>query len=173
MHMLYQLGRTPASGDSERGLKKYEKAAIRIYKCKDHYGHDANGPKPSVVGGLTAIRISYIEIQSPIIRREVGSILTEGRLETLSTETIKISRPFKELYLAHGRIPDILKRQEPGTKEKEHMQVLVDVLEEIFAEVARSFVTARGKKDHLQLSLDKFPQEHYRIFERNGSRSAI
>lgn len=154
MHMLYQLGRTPASGDSERGLKKYEKAAIRIYKCKDHYGHDANGPKPSVVGGLTAIRISYIEIQSPIIRRE-------------------ISRPFKELYLAHGRIPDILKRQEPGTKEKEHMQVLVDVLEEIFAEVARSFVTARGKKDHLQLSLDKFPQEHYRIFERNGSRSAI
>ena len=79
--------------------------------------------KPSVVGGLTAITISYIEIQSPIIRREIGLILTEGGLETLSTETIKISRPFKGLYFAYGRILDILKRQEPGTKEKEHMQV--------------------------------------------------
>ena len=103
--------------------EKYEKAAIWIYKCKDHHGYDADGPKLSVVGGLTAITISYIEIQSPIIRREVGPILTEGGLETLSTETIKISRPFKGLYFAYGRILDILKRQEPGTKEKDYMQV--------------------------------------------------
>ena len=99
-----------------------------------------------MVGGLTAITISYIEIQSPIIRHEVGPIPTEGGLETLSTETIKISRPFKGLYFAHGRILDVLKRQEPGTKEKEHMQVLVDVLEEIFAEVMPEISSLSAEK---------------------------
>jgi hypothetical protein len=119
----------------KQAQEKYQKAAIRIYKCKDHHGHDANGPKPSVMGGLTAVTFSYIEIQSPIIRREIGRILAEYGLETLSTETIKISQPFKELYFAHRGILGILKKQEPGTKEEEHIQVLVDVLEEIFAEM--------------------------------------
>lgn len=173
MHMLYQLGRTPTSGDSERGPEKYEKAAIRIYKCKDHHGHDANGPKPSVVGGLTAIMISYIEIQSPIIRREVGPILTEGGLETLSTETIKISQPFKELYFAHSRILDILKRQEPGTKEKEHMQVLVDVLEEIFAEVIPEVSSLFAEKKSPPTIFGQFSPRTLLYFRTKGSRSAI
>jgi len=126
-----------------------------------------------VVGGLTAITISYIEIQSPIIRHKVGPILTEGGLETLSTETIKISRPFKELYFARGRILDILKRQESGTKEKEHMQVLVDVLEEIFAEVMPEVSSLHAEKKIAFNYLRTIPQEHYRIFERNRSRPAI
>lgn len=114
--------------------EKYRKAAIRIYKCKTHHASDANGPKPTVMGGLSTIAIAYIEIQSPIIRREIGPILAEYGLETLSTETIKLYPPFKQLYFAHARILDIAKRQEADTQEREHMQVLVDVLEEIFAE---------------------------------------
>jgi hypothetical protein len=115
---------------------KYQQAAIRVYKRKDHHGHDANGPKPSVVGGLTTtITISYIEIQSPIIRQKISPIFAEGGLEILDTETIKIFRPFKELYFAHSKITDILKDQADDTKEKKHMQVLVDVMGEIFSEV--------------------------------------
>ncbi len=127
--------------------EKYQKAAIRVYKCKDHQIHDANGPKATVVGGLTAfITIMSIEIQSPIIRREIGPILAKGGLETLNTEAIKIVRPFKELYFSHSKITDILKNQTDGTKEQEHMKVLVDVMDEIFSEVIPEVSSLHAEK---------------------------
>lgn len=127
--------------------EKYQKAAIRIYKCKGHHAQDANGPKPSVVGGLTtSVKITSIEIQSPIIRREISPILAAGGREVLNTETIKISQPFQELYFAHSQINDILKNQTDGTKEQEHMQVMVDVMDEIFSEVIPEVSSLHNEK---------------------------
>jgi hypothetical protein len=127
--------------------EKYQKAAIRIYKCKGHRTQDANGPKPTVVGGLTtSITIMSIEIQSPIIRRAISPLLAEGGHEILNTETIKIIRPFQQLYFAHSKITDILKHQTDGTKEQEHMKVMVDVMDEIFSEVIPEVSSLHAEK---------------------------
>jgi hypothetical protein len=149
--------------------EKYQKAAIRVYKCKDHHVHDANGPKPTVVGGLTtSTMITSIEIQSPIIRREISPILAQGGRDTLETETIKIQSPFMELYFAHNKINDILKNQADGTKEQEHMRVMVDVMDEIFSDMIPEVSSLHKEKKITQKFLWTLFPKGITVYSRSG-----
>ncbi|KAH8759354.1 hypothetical protein F5883DRAFT_717316 [Diaporthe sp. PMI_573] len=117
----------PPNQMPEEAKEKYDGAAIRIYKGKDDV--------EETHGGLKELKVQFIIIQSPIIRKEISPILEKAGLIGVPVgddKELKIKAPFKELFFTHPQLVELCHSQESASLEQQHLQLLVDVMEDLF-----------------------------------------
>ncbi|KAL1853102.1 hypothetical protein Daus18300_011930 [Diaporthe australafricana] len=117
----------PPNQMPEEAKEKYDGAAIRIYTGKDHV--------EETHGGLKELKVQFIIIQSPIIRKEIAPILEKAGLIGVpvgDAKELKIKAPFKDLFFTHPQLVELCHSHEAGSLERQHLQLLVDVMEDLF-----------------------------------------
>lgn len=119
---------------------RYNKAAIRIYKQKDHTAE-------KTFGGVTAMIVDSIQIQSPLIIDAIESILAEVGLRPADKSKVTIKRPFKELYFAYPSILDLAQRRDSHTDLGSHLRVLLNVTDELLSEMSQAIAALHAMKE--------------------------
>ncbi len=119
---------------------RYNQAAIQIYKKKDRSAE-------KTFGGVTAMRVDYIQIQSSLIMDAIEPILADVGLRPSDRSKVKINHPFKELYFAYPSISALAQRQNPNTDIGNHLKVLLKVMDELLSEMSRAISALQAKKE--------------------------
>lgn len=117
----------PPNQMPEEAKEKYDGAAIRIYTGKDH--------GEATHGGLKELKVQFIKIQSPIIRKEISPILEKSGVIGVPVgedKELKIEAPFKELFFNHSQLVELCSSHEAGSLEQQHLQLLTQVMEDLF-----------------------------------------
>ena len=122
----------------EKAKEKYEKVAIRVYKMKDRDDKRKN------FGGLTALKFHSIEIQSPVIIKAIKPILAANGTLIPDERKITFKSPFQDLYFAYNKIVDLSRIS--GYEERRHLELLVQVMEELFEEILPKVEQLRTKQ---------------------------
>ena len=118
---------------------RYDQAAIRIYKKKDRTAE-------KTFGGVTAMKIDFIQIQSLLIIDAIEPILADVGLRPADKSKVRINRPFKELYFAYPSISALAQRQHPHTDLENHLNVLLKVMDELLSEMSQTIFALQTKK---------------------------
>ena len=119
---------------------RYNKAAIRIYKKKDRSAE-------KTFGGVTAMRVEFIKIQSLLLVTAIESILVDVGLRPADKSNVTIDRPFKELYFAYTSISALAQRQHPHTDLGSHLNVLLVVMDELLSEMSQAISELQTRKE--------------------------
>lgn len=119
---------------------RYNQAAIRIYKAKDRSAE-------KTFGGVTAMRVEFIKIQSLLLMTAIESILVEVGLRPADKKMVTIDRPFKELYFAYPSISALAQRQHPHTDLGIHLNVLLKVMDELLSEMSQAISGLQTRKE--------------------------
>ena len=120
--------------------QRYDKAAIQLYKCKDHRSPSG------MLEGLAPMQTNYIEIQSQIVCDAIRPVLTEIGMLIAKSESIKIEAPFREFYHVYSRIIEVQQQQIEGTVQREHLDVVVKVLKELLSDISQEIADVQAKK---------------------------
>ncbi|KAK7947865.1 ATP-dependent zinc metalloprotease FtsH [Apiospora aurea] len=108
--------------------QKYVGAAIIQYRCKD--------PTTSTrVGGLRRYKVEWMDVLSPLIRKEIKPLLA-GLGYDFPNDAMTVHAPFQALFFGQARISDRFKQLEEGCEEKQHLKLLVDVMKDLFIDLA-------------------------------------
>lgn len=118
---------------------RYDQAAIHIYKKKDRTAE-------KTFGGVTAMKVDFIQIQSLLIIDAIEPILADVGLRPADKSKVRINRPFKELYFAYPSISALAQRQHPHTDLENHLNVLLKVTDELLSEMSQAIFTLQTKK---------------------------
>ena len=118
---------------------RYNQAAIHIYKKKDCTAE-------KTFGGVTAMRVDFIQIQSLLIIDAIESILADVGLRPADKSKVRINTPFKELYFAYPSISDLAQRQHPHTDLESHLNVLLKVMDELLSDMSQAISALHTKK---------------------------
>lgn len=118
---------------------RYDQAAIRIYKIKDKSAE-------KTFGGVTAMKVDFIQIQSLLIIDAIESILDEVGLRPADKSKVKIKTPFKELYFAYPSISRLAHRQDLDTDLKSQLSVLLKVMDELLSDMSQAISALQRKK---------------------------
>ena len=119
---------------------RYNQAAIRVYKKKDRSAE-------KTFGGVTAMRVEFIKIQSVLLIAAIESILVDVGLRPADNSTVTIDRPFKELYFAYPSISALAQRQHPHTDLGNHLNVLLKVMDELLSEMSQAISRLQTRKE--------------------------
>ena len=119
---------------------RYDQAAIRIYKKKDRTAE-------KTFGGLTAMRVDFIQIQSVLIMDAIGSILADVGLRPADKSKVTINHPFKELYFTYPSISALVQQQQPHTDLEVHLNVLLKVMDELLSEMSQAISALHTEKE--------------------------
>lgn len=119
---------------------RYNQAAIRIYKKKDRTAE-------KTFGGVTAMKVDFIKIQSLLIIDAIESILADVGLRPEDKSKVKIDHPFKELYFAYSKISTLAQRQYPHTDLGIHLNVLLKVMDELLSDMSLAISALHAKKE--------------------------
>jgi len=158
---------------------RYDQAAIRIYKTKDR-------SREKTFGGVTAMKVDFIQIQSLLIVDAIESILADVGLRPPDKSKVRIDRPFKELYFAYPSIKALAQRQNPHTDLATHLSVLLKVTKELLSETSKAVSALQTKreisyehlwtifpKDIIVYSRQDGQDRLYQVVEINRSPSSI
>ena len=107
--------------------KTYEGFAIQIYKVKDR-------SDSGTYGGLTAMTLHSIKIQSPYITGIIRPFLADLGEVKSDKESIKMYPPYHELFFAHSKIVDATHHlvAESELLTAQHLDQLVKLMDELF-----------------------------------------
>jgi hypothetical protein len=119
---------------------KYESAAILLYKGKNHKSDTA------IVGGLIALEDSFLEIQSPVIGLLIRPLLAKLGCLAPKNKKITIMSPFRELFHAYSEITEIQRKYSPTSVEFVHLNILIGVLDTLFADFSSEIRELHAKK---------------------------
>ena len=119
---------------------RYDQAAIRIYKKKDRTAE-------KTFGGVTAMRVDFIQIQSLLIIDAIESILADVGLRPADKSKVRIDHPFKELYFAYSSISALAQRQHLHTDLGIHLNVLLKVMDELLSGMSQAISALQAKKE--------------------------
>ena len=119
---------------------RYNQAAIRVYKKKDRSAE-------KTFGGVTAMRVEFIKIQSLLLVAAIESILADVGLRPADKSSVTINRPFKELYFAYPSISDLAQRQHPHTELGSHLNVLLKVMDELLSDMSQAISKLQTRKE--------------------------
>lgn len=108
-------------------MEQYVSAAIIIYRSKDHAVNE------KTIDGLTALRIVAISLQSPYIILVIIPLMDDIGMSVHSKDVVVYQAPFKELYFTHTKILDLARRKDHDSNEGQRLEVLVNVMNELFA----------------------------------------
>jgi len=118
----------PPTQVPEESMEQYRRAAIIVYRSKNHRASD------KTIGGLTALTIDTIRIQSPYIISAITPLMEDIGMPVGDKVTVFYRAPFAELYFSHAKIMDLAQSKGHSSSEGQHLEVLIDVMNEIFAE---------------------------------------
>ncbi|KAK8094925.1 hypothetical protein PG997_001610 [Apiospora hydei] len=127
VQVLQELGRARAGRGIPEIRQKYVGAAIIQYRCKD--------PTSTKVGGLWRYKVEWMDVLSPLIRKEIKPLLT-GLGYDFPNDAMTVHAPFQALFFGQARISDRFKQLEEGCEEKQHLKLLVDVMKDLFTDLA-------------------------------------
>ena len=113
----------------EAAKEKYDKVAICVYKAKDRVGEGKN------YGGLATYNYHSIEIQSRVIIAAIKPILAANGTSIANDAKLELRPPFSELYFSHAQIKDKADKASPGSDERSHLALLVQVMDELFKDL--------------------------------------
>ncbi|KAK8038642.1 hypothetical protein PG993_007053 [Apiospora rasikravindrae] len=116
--------------------QKYVGTAIIKYKCKDHTS--------TTVGGLRQYKIQWMDILSPLIRKEIKPLLASLGYD-FPNDAMTLHAPFQALYFGQARISDRFARLEEGCDDKQHLKLLIDVMKDLFVDLAPRVNDLLGK----------------------------
>ncbi|KAK8133507.1 Vacuolar protein sorting-associated protein 4B [Apiospora sp. TS-2023a] len=116
--------------------QKYIGAAIILYKCKDRTS--------STVLGLNTYNIASVDVQSPLIRKQIQPLFSELGFHN-SNDVMVVPAPFKPLFFGYSRILDIYGKLDDGSEDKKHMKLLVDCMEGLFRELTPKIKESQSK----------------------------
>ena len=119
---------------------RYNQAAIRVYKQKDRSAE-------KTFGGVTAMRVEFIKIQSVLLIDAIESILADVGLRPADKSNVTIKRPFKELYFAYPSISALAQRQHPYTDLGTHLNVFLKVMDELLSEMSQAISRLQTRKE--------------------------
>lgn len=119
---------------------RYDQAAIRIYKIKDKAAE-------KTFGGVTAMKVDFIQIQSLLIIDAIESILAEVGLRPADKSKVKITSPFKELYFAYPSISALAHRRDLHADLKSQLNVLLKVMDELLSDMFLAISALHAKKN--------------------------
>jgi hypothetical protein len=111
--------------------KSYDEAAIHLYKVKDHssdYSIFAHLPR--------ALKFHSLDIQSPFILAAIKPILEDSGTLLTDNQTAKFFAPFHELYHVHDKIVQLQQQYDVQDMTKEHLELLVKLMDELFGVTA-------------------------------------
>lgn len=115
---------TPPKQLSEKTVKSNTRVAIKIFKVEDH--------EQPTISGRTPLKIESFEIQSFVLVAALKPILKEADMFVESTEPINFHEPFKPLFFSYDKIIDLNARTRTDGILKEHLNLLVGLMEELF-----------------------------------------
>ncbi len=110
---------------NKKVAKAHDRAAIKVYKIKDH-------SKPTV-SGRTPLTIFKIEIQSLVLLDALKDILEQEHVFVPEGETASFERPFKPLFFCYDRILTLYENVDGDDIPKQHLGLLMQVLDDIFS----------------------------------------
>jgi hypothetical protein len=120
----------PPTQMPEVAKDRYDQASVKVYKKKDHKSSS------STMGGLVSLKDETVEIQSQEIADLIRPILAEvGRLAP-EKDKITFEFPFRDLYFAHPKILQLSRKYHAGSNERQHLDVLVEVMEGLFSKTS-------------------------------------
>ena len=119
---------------------RYNQAAIRVYKKKDRSAE-------KTFGGVTAMRVEFIKIQSVLIMDAIEPILADVGLRPADKSNVTINHPFKELYFAYPSISALAQRQHRHTDLGSHLNVLLKVMDELLSEMSQAIYKLQTRKE--------------------------
>ena len=119
---------------------RYNQAVIRVYKKKDRSAE-------KTFGGVTAMRVEFIKIQSLLLITAIESILADVGLRPADKSNVTINSPFKELYFAYPSISALAQRQHPHTDLGSHLNVLLKVMDELLSEMSQAISQLQTRKE--------------------------
>ncbi|KAE9364491.1 P-loop containing nucleoside triphosphate hydrolase protein [Stipitochalara longipes BDJ] len=105
--------------------KAYDSHAITVFKVKDD-------SKPEI-NGAPSMKISMLNLQSPILAKHVIEILAAESV-FLDETAARLTSPFKALFFCYDKIRALHETAEKNSILKNHLTLLVDIMEEIFGE---------------------------------------
>lgn len=130
----------PPTQVPDESAEKYSRAAITIYRSKDHEANE------KTVGGLTALTIDSIKIQSPYLIAAIAPLMEDIGMPIANKEVLGYRAPFKELYFMHPKILDLARQVENDSDEGQHLNVLINVLNEVFGEIGPEIAQLHADK---------------------------
>ena len=117
---------TPPKQTSSKTTKVYDRVAIKVYKKAD--------PTKPIVNGKSALYISAVDIQSPVLVAALKDIFKPLGTFLEVHETASLTAPFKPLYFGYDSIIDLYDRTYNDTVLKDHLHLLKELLNELFGE---------------------------------------
>ena len=119
---------------------RYNQAAIRVYKKKDRSAE-------KTFGGVTAMRVEFIKIQSFLLIAAIESILVDVGLRPADKSNVTINHPFKELYFAYPSILALTQRHDADTDVGSLLNVLLKVMNELLSDMTEAIFKLQTRKE--------------------------
>lgn len=124
----------------ENERDRYDEAAIRMYKCKDHKSSAATN------GGLIALRDHSLIIQSqPLIELIRPSLASIGYFMP-EKGNVKYRAPFRELFFAYDKLLKTGWTLDHHSTEKAYLELLTSSLEPAFRSISSNAIRLRSTK---------------------------
>lgn len=115
---------TPPKQLKQKVSKAYDRVAIKVYKLSD--------PEQPTIGGRTPLKIQQIEFQSPMLVAALKDIVEHEGIFLEAHETATFTSPFKPLFFSYDNIIAAYNEAFPGSVLKEHLQLLTQLMAELF-----------------------------------------
>jgi len=122
MRVLYNWVEKEPTQMPQSERNRYGRAAICVYKCKDHVSEIAR------ICGLTEVKDERVVIQSQLLIDIIRPSLVVSGYTIPREGEVQFKAPFKELYFAHSRISKIHSLLAPDSEEKKHVDLLMSVM---------------------------------------------
>ncbi|KAK2829901.1 hypothetical protein FQN49_007142 [Arthroderma sp. PD_2] len=111
---------------SKSASKAQGRAAIKVYKINDK--------DQPVIGGRPTLKYFKVAIQSPLLVAALKDIVEKDEIYLEPTEVAEFTTPFAPLYFHSDEITDLLKDAEKGSAFREHLELLLDLMDDMFEE---------------------------------------
>ena len=109
---------------SNKTIKVYDRVAIKVYKIEDE-------GKP-IINGRPALKTQSVEIQSPLLVAALKDIFEPLGTFLGAHGPATITTPFKPLFFGYDKIMDLYDRTYGDTMLKDHLHVLMELMNDLF-----------------------------------------
>lgn len=120
--------------------RRYNQAAIRVYKQKDRSAE-------KTFGGVTATRVEIIEIQNFLLIAAVESILVDVGLRPADKSNVTIKHPFKELYFPYPSILTLIQGHDTDIDVSIFLNVLLKVIDKLLSDITQAIFKLQTRKE--------------------------
>lgn len=120
-------------------LERYNRAAICVYRCKDHEKEAAR------IGGLIALRYNRIKVQSQLLMDLIRPTLKAAGAAVPDNGHAEFAHPFKDLYFSYGKLMRLSEYHQEHSDEFKLLRLLEEVMKSTFADLSASVTLFRSK----------------------------